>query len=511
MTRASRATLGYATGVIQYGAQIGLQVLLAPLVLRRAGAETLGVYAILMQATAYLSLLDTGMGLALTRFLAQAHGANGESGTFRDVISSGRLVLIGTGLLFAAAATVVALFIGRIFPLSAKVLVQARVCILILAGWAILRAPWSTYNNALVATQNLAASNLIATLQNTARLILTLGLVGAGLGLFGLIAGGVLAEALGLVICLIVFLRLCPDCAPQWTYKPSVVVALSRFAFQTLLLAIATRLTVGSDNIVVGYLLGPQAVAAYYTTVMPGTMGYLLTVRLSDSAAPAINELWSRGAIPVLRNNILKIHRYTLTMAFGLGGALLLFNRPLITLWVGSQRYAGLLATVSLASFAITVSASHVNGILTMATGRIRTLSIVALCEGGLNLVLSLFFGRHFGAGGVMLGSAVSNLVSTTYLQFRFSSDLAVSGRLYLRNCLLPALPSVLAACVVGGALSRSLGLASWWSLGFAGTCYTLTGLVVAWTAAIHADDKVRVVRTIRAFGARMQAQFATV
>ncbi|MGD0777628.1 MAG: hypothetical protein ABSC05_32960, partial [Candidatus Solibacter sp.] len=59
--------------------------------------------------------------------------------------------------------------------------------------------------------------------------------------------------------------------------------------------------------------------------------------------------------------------------------------------------------------------------------------------------------------------------------------------------------------------LSRWLGLASWWSLGLAGTCYAMTGLIVAWTAAIHADDKVRALGTIRAIGARMQVQFATV
>jgi len=36
-------------------------------------------------------------------------------------------------------------------------------------------------------------------------------------------------------------------------------------------------------------------------------------------------------------------------------------------------------------------------------------------------------------------------------------------------------------------------------------------GLIVAWRAAIHAEDKARALRTIRAFGARMQAQFAAV
>jgi O-antigen/teichoic acid export membrane protein len=511
MTRTARATSGYITGAIQYGVQIGLQVLLAPLVLRRAGAETLGVYAILMQATAYLNLLDMSLGLALMRFLAQAHDNDGDTGRFRDVISNGRTVVVGTGLLFAAMATVLALFIGRIFPFSSSLIVQARACMLILAGWALLRSPWSIFNYALIATQRLAQANLVATLQNAARLILTLGLVAVGLGLFGLIAGGVLAEALGVVLCLTIFLRYYSDLTPRWTCNPTLLVDLSKFAFQSLLMAVATKLIVGSDNVVVGYLLGPQAVAAYYTTVMPGTMGYLLTTRLADSAAPAINELWGRGAFPAIRSNILKIHCYTLTMAFGLSGALLLFNRALIILWVGSQHYAGLLATASLASFAITVAASHVNLVLTMATGRIRALGILYVCEGVLNLTLSLLFGRHLGLGGVMLGSAVSNLISTTYLQSRLSSELGVSSRWYFRGCVLPALPSVLAACAVGGALSRWLGVASWGSLGFAGTCYAVTGLIVAWTTAIHADDKVRALQTIRAIGTRMQAQFVTV
>jgi O-antigen/teichoic acid export membrane protein len=231
---------------------------------------------------------------------------------------------------------------------------------------------------------------------------------------------------------------------------------------------------------------------------------------MSESAAPAINELWSRGAIQAIRSNILKLHCYTLTLAFGLAGGLLLFNRELVSLWVGSERYSGLLATVSLACFAITVSASHVNLVLVMATGRIRTLSILFLCEGGLNLALSIFFGRHFGAGGVMLGSAVSNLLSTTYLQFRLSSDLGVGGEHYIRRCLLPALPSLLAACAAGAALVYCLGLGSWWKLGLAGITYAVIGMAVAWTVAIQPEDKNRALRTFRAIGGRLQAQFGT-
>src|SRR5258708_6133519 len=70
--RNRRAAKGVITSILEYGLRIGLQALLAPLVLRMSGQEVFGAYAVLMQALGYLALMDLGFSLAFTRFLQNA-------------------------------------------------------------------------------------------------------------------------------------------------------------------------------------------------------------------------------------------------------------------------------------------------------------------------------------------------------------------------------------------------------------------------------------------------------
>ena len=83
MSRSTRAAKGFLTSILQYASQIAVQALLAPVVLRIAGRETLGAYAAIMQAVAYLALVDLGSSWSLERFLAQALGLNDKGKRFR--------------------------------------------------------------------------------------------------------------------------------------------------------------------------------------------------------------------------------------------------------------------------------------------------------------------------------------------------------------------------------------------------------------------------------------------
>ena len=87
MSRTSRALKGTLTSFLQYGLQIVLQAALVPLVLHIAGRETLGAYAILMQAIGYLALADLGFSVATNRFLAQAYGHDDGGLRFRQGMS----------------------------------------------------------------------------------------------------------------------------------------------------------------------------------------------------------------------------------------------------------------------------------------------------------------------------------------------------------------------------------------------------------------------------------------
>src|ERR1700756_605717 len=136
MSRSARAAKGFAASIVQYCTQILVQILLAPIVLKLAGRETLGAYAAIMQTLAFLQLVDIAGSWSLERFLAQANGYEDNGQRFRNVFTTARTMLLGTYSAFALLVIAFSFFVGRLFHLSPEVALQARHALYVIAAWA---------------------------------------------------------------------------------------------------------------------------------------------------------------------------------------------------------------------------------------------------------------------------------------------------------------------------------------------------------------------------------------
>lgn len=428
MSRTSRALKGTLTSFLQYGLQIIFQVALAPIVLRVAGQETLGAYAILMQALGYLALMDLGFSGAVNRFLPQAHGYDDEGVRFREILCTFRTFALFSNLVYAALCLLLSVWIGPLLHLSPALESQSRLGLYGIAVWAIIRTPLVVYGPALIATQNLSAANLIGTLGNLVRLLGSLALVSLGFGLLGLIFANICAEVLIMSLQGRTFLRRYPRIQLSWK-MPDRILFWEMFVFgaQALLINISWRLTSQTDNLVVGYLHGAAAASIYYTTQMPATLIYTAVTRLAANSAPAINELYARKKTESLQRSYLQLHRYTWLLILPAAIGVVFLYKPMISLWVGAGQYAGNSMAIALAIFAALISIEHCNYCFVMATGRIRFLSVLTISEGVVNLILSLILGKYLGLSGVMWATVIANLQTSAYLQWRGLRDVDLS------------------------------------------------------------------------------------
>lgn len=446
--RTERVLKGTLMSFLQYGTQMLLQAFLAPLVLRLAGQETLGAYALLMQVVGYLAMLDLGFSVTLNRYLAQANGYDDGGRRLSDVLSTARTFLFGANVLISALTLLFALKVDAFFSLSPQVATQAQWGLVLLAAWGIVKIPWTVFGIGLNATQDLAAYNFIGIVGNASRLLLSLGLVFSGGGLVGLMLANVLAEMLSTIMYTVRFRRLNPSLTPFWGIPDRQLFReMIGFGAQAFLINIAWRLVYYTDNIVVGYLYGAAAVSIYYTTQMPTSIGFNIVNRLSDNASPAVNELYAREEAETLRNSYLRLHRFTLLLVLPLAAGLCLLNRSLITLWVGERQYAGDLMTYALAAFALLITVSHASLTFVFASGKIRTLGLVSVLEGVTNLGLSLWLGRRIGLAGVMVATVIANVPTTSYLLAVSLRALGLGAGRYVSECVVPSLLPIAAGC----------------------------------------------------------------
>ena len=127
-----RAVRGGLAALVALACNFLIQAVLAPAILKHAGQETLGAYATLLQAVGYLSLLDTCVIAATTRFLAASYDAATDQETFTRVFSTGRTLSLCTNILFAISALICSLFLNHLLKASAAVQHQAKIGLLVI-------------------------------------------------------------------------------------------------------------------------------------------------------------------------------------------------------------------------------------------------------------------------------------------------------------------------------------------------------------------------------------------
>jgi O-antigen/teichoic acid export membrane protein len=434
-SRTSRAAKGTITSFIQFALQIVTQAAVAPLVLRIAGQETLGAYGVLMQAIAYLALVDLGFGVALGRFLSQAYGLTDERKTFRQIVATSRAYFLCSNILFAVLVLIFASRVGGFFSFTPSVASNARIGLYLVAAWSVIRTPVAFYGSALLATQNLAAANSISALGNVMRAVFSVGLVAAGAGLVGLMMANILAEALTFWSQAWYYKKCYPEDYFGWGF-PDRKLFRHMFGFSGayFLVNIANRLTFGTDNLLVGAMFGVIYASVYYTTQMPTLLLVALVWRLADNAAPAMNELYARQSFDQLKVAYLRLLRYSLLMGLGLALGILSFNKPLISLWVGARQYGGGLMTVALAIFSVGQIADHLNATVMVVLGRLKWLSIFTISGGLIKLALALSLRRIVGPPSVMVASALVEIPLTLCMSAYSLSLLGISYEVVLRK-----------------------------------------------------------------------------
>lgn len=448
MSRTNRAAKGFAAALFQYFIQIMVQIFLAPLILMTAGKETLGAYAALTQILGLMLTVHILGSWSLDRFLAQASALDDGGKRFREIFTTFRSVLLVTNTIVAVMVLILSFYVARLFHLTPEVAKQARYSLYIIAVWMIGSTPFWSYQNALVAKQHIAETNLISTGINVFKSVATLLVVLMGAGLFGLMMAAEVTSALAGFIYWGRFRKLYPHLVSGWGIPDKKLLKeMLSFGGYTAVMSLGSRLFLNSANMLASVTNGAAAASTFYTTQMPALTGYNLLSRLADSSTPAVHELFGRGEMQRLRHVFERLVRLTLLMTFPLAIGVVLFNQDLVTCWVGPKMYAGPLLTDTLAVYVGLSALLGLSVLFSYVFGWVRLLAGIALLQGVANIGAGYYLGKTLGLGGITLALAVLLIPQMVFLLTLVSRRLQLNSvRLLATLVLRAALPLALAS-----------------------------------------------------------------
>jgi O-antigen/teichoic acid export membrane protein len=423
-----------------------LALILMPLVLGIVGDSQYGTWVFISAIAGYSGLLGLGLGPTVSRYVA-AHHAKGEAEQVNRVVNAIGVVYLAMSLVAIAIAGVLAWLVPVLWPASGVSVTELRAVILVLGLNVAVSILGCVFGGVLVGLQRFELERAFVLGSGVVRFVMTLLILQKewGLLLLALITlTTTLAENLGYVFCAF---RLMPTLrfGPRHFNRQTLHECFSFSAF-AFLEVVATKLIESTDCIVIGCVLGTEAIVPYYVAQRLCQYISKPLQAIACVCLPRAGELHAQGDSEELRNLTARAAglAWMLIMGFFIGAS---YFGPMVTAtWVHkaypqSQTILLLLVAGQLVGTPMKVVTSVLFGM-----GDVRRPSLMYIVEAIANFVLSLSLIYGMGVMGVAIGTMLPLFAVEVGILLPYAlRQLGLPPRRLLSDVLGPQLPPLVA------------------------------------------------------------------
>ena len=396
--------------VFQYGyvfTNIFNSLLLLPFYIRFIDPETLGIWLATGNVLAWLTMADPGIGDVLQQKIAELNGAK----SFRELS-----LTIGSGIVAGLIVLVVSLIIGLGFYACLnqllntdiaqyKDLPMAFLISILSSGITLVSFTFSGINQGLHLSKQVAISyilsNIIFLLVNLCLLFLNYSLLS--------IAIANLSRALFLVLYNIVFVSKYSrnhSIAFEKAHFRKFIKVFSYTSLSKILLAFAGNI----DLLILARYIPARLITLFEINRRPVKMAQGLVGRYSVALMPSIS--YAKGQNDLEQSKVfiskrLKKYLYVTTLFTFI---CCLTYKDLISLWTGSQNYAGFTTTYLLAALFFVYCVGYFLINIGYALGDFKTNSFFSILKCSLIIAFTIIGAHFWGVNGVLVLTLVISL-----------------------------------------------------------------------------------------------------
>jgi O-antigen/teichoic acid export membrane protein len=494
-TRSKRFTQSLITGYGAIAVNIVFSLVSIPLALSYLSKEEFGLWALALQITGYLSLIDLGMTGAVGRFLAD-HKDDVNSDAYATHFATGCFVFITQALLIVAMGMVFSCFAPTLLSISPGLADEFTFLLRILcviAGFSIagrcLAAP-------LWGFQRMDVINVAATVG----LILQFFVMWLGFHLGYGVRSFAVAGAAPTLLALIVYAVICSKngyyprlnvwLSPRW----SIFKEMFAYGRDGMLLAIGSQLINATQITIISRTLGLDVAAIFSVATKLYSMSLQLFQKIVESAAPGLAEMFVRGESGQF------VRRYWdmifLTLATSSVGAVAIAagNSAFISLWTGGKVTWSVQGDLFLGLMVLLTSLSSSFITVFGVTRNLKAIRILYFTEGLVFVPAAILAARWYGVEGVVAASLAVHLMVTFAQSAKAASKVIGS----CRRVVLPLIQIIALVTLSSGVAwaASHFGQAPGYRLAFA-LLPVLFMTTLAWKRIVPCEIKLRITSLI--------------
>lgn len=465
----------------------GLPMLVAllaiPLLIAELGTERFGVLTLAWVMIGYLSLFDLGLGLALTKVVAEKLGAGREEDT-PELVWTTLLLMVLLGVLGTAIVSVIAPWIVQEALQIPDALQPEALKVLFLLAFSL---PWVISTAGL---RGVLEANQRFDLVNAIRLplgvftylgpLLVLPFLSGLVPIIAVLVGGrILAWLAHLLLCL----RALPLLRQNFAIRFGAAGPLLRFGGWMTVSNVISPLMVYFDRFFIGALVSMTAVAYYVTPYEAVTRLLLFPAALIGVLFPAFASSFPRD--PNHTNHLFdRGVRIIFVLVFPLALVLVTLSSEVLTLWLGSDVARNSTTVLQWLTVGVFInSLAQAPFAVLQGIGRPDLTAKLHLAELPLYSAALWWFVQAWGIQGAALAWALRVALDAALL-FALANRALPSGLHTFRRAgmLLGAGVLTLAIATVPDALGAKIGF-------LAGTLIVFS--LLGWRFILHPDERV--------------------
>ncbi|MBI2413178.1 MAG: oligosaccharide flippase family protein [Deltaproteobacteria bacterium] len=418
---------------------------MAPIIIKALGNYDYGIWEIVFSVVGYMGVLDLGLQPAIVRYVAR-YNAMGQGEHLRKIYSSSLVFmgLMGGAILLFFAAW--AAFAPGLLAEKAADSSTYKVFLLIIGAQVFFTFTGSVFECFHEGFQRYNLRNIVTIIYMIAGNVALFYLLQRGYGLLTLALVNMIGFSTKYILygVLLAFPRFGRFRFNGNDLSWASLKELFVFGTQSLIQAVAGRLSMATDSIVIGAFLGPVMVTFF---VIPSNLiNHIRTLcwAMTRAFMPLFSDLDARGERESSARILMVGSRYVLGLIIPVLGAVCLLGPPFIARWIGAE-YAEKgrwVLYIFAAAYLVQWMNPFSNRLLT-GIGKQGILAKVGVVSAVFNIVLSVILVQFLGKEGVALGTLIPYLVFEPVILYFTCKHIDRTMRQYLREVLLPlAIPN---------------------------------------------------------------------
>jgi O-antigen/teichoic acid export membrane protein len=435
LTRSHNAILNYLSTIFFMIVTVAMGLVSTPLLIKWLGKDTFGVFRILVAYFGYLSLLEFGLSGGVSPILARYLGVNDEEGIVKTMAAAARayfrvtILTVFGGLLLS---TLIVRFNLIKFDSTGSTELYTA-CVIYLLGFSTLYL--IPFRSLIEADQKTYVIVIILSVQSLLVTALSLFFAYRGWGL----RGQALATAIGTVAFYIAVVGIEARRLASFLKRiaspsdPAVKREIRSLSRPSLIINISGRLSLMSDDIILGAILGADLVSRLYVTQRMAILAHGQLLGLGAAAWAGLANLHARGEMELFRLKVIEVTKTIVAASIVLLAPIVAYNHAFVALWVGEDMYgnggsSGLLVISIAAINAVIIALNSFWGWTFSGTGKVGMIARQSVYATLINISASVYCTTRFGIVGPILGTTIATLgVSMWYLPWKMKKTFDVS------------------------------------------------------------------------------------